>query len=670
MRQYFHLTIIFFFLFFGCGSPKDKGFHFSEESGTLKFADSHIATLTPLKDGRLKVIDKVNEVEEGIFLWERTVTNIGKDLDSFRTTMEVKTPGKFDYGMIPGLSYNGNPWGDGNEPKTFTDKGLPWVFSYNRTSVPGATYSENDKWTVALFSDFNDKSIPFSCSLMPKQNNTYHRLIWPEEETPRSYSGKNSFTGPYARNLSLKSGQSLKLSAWVVLAPKENGHGASSKFLDFAWKKGYRPTKPEKSAEKIRDLSIDFIKTHSWSEEGPFKGFRLGLKRHSKSEGWGHKYYWRYETGFCGQNISLANAFLYEYISRKDKDALEKGLESLDIWARDCSMPNGLFRCHYDQLLPRGRAWEAQDACNLGTASYQFFEAFELAKKCGVYKPNYKDVALAICDFMISQQEESGRLGKYWNNKGECLNRNGTTGAFLIPGMIKAFHITEKQKYLDAALKAFDFYFGQFQDHGYTVAGALGTNCVDKESSFPLLRSAMLLHKTTQDKGYLEKAERLSQYLASWQWHYDVRFPEKSFLAKSGYRSTGATSVSAAHNHLDHYALVWVSDWVELAKLTGNDIWLQRAQAIWHEGNSLVSDGKKPDANGDIIPAGGQFSTIYQANWAWSKTKAGHGSGNVDSSWLPVWYMAYRLETLRKVSDWSVLDQSPKPPKALAGDKK
>ena len=48
---------------------------------------------------------------------------------------------------------------------------------------------------------------------------------------------------------------------------------------------------------------------------------------------------------------------------------------------------------------------------------------------------------------------------------------------------------------------------------------------------------------------------------------------------KIGYDTYGGTAVSAAHNAQDPYGLYYVPEYLELAQLTGKDIWLKRARA-------------------------------------------------------------------------------------------
>ena len=37
--------------------------------------------------------------------------------------------------------------------------------------------------------------------------------------------------------------------------------------------------------------------------------------------------------------------------------------------------------------------------------------------------------------------------------------------------------------------------------------------------------------------------------------------------------------------------LYWIPEYLKLAEYTGNDMWRQRARALWYSGTQLLSDG-------------------------------------------------------------------------------
>ena len=221
----------------------------------------------------------------------------------------------------------------------------------------------------------------------------------------------------------------------------------------------------------------------------------------------------------------------------------------------------------------------------------------------------------------------------------------------MIAPMLSAYKLTNDERYLNSALKAFDYYYDDFVQKGYTTAGALDTWCIDKESSMPMLRASLLMYDITGDFSYVEKAEAISQYLSTWLWHYKANYADKTNGETFEYNTFGATSVSVQHHHLDVYALLWVSEWMRLAELTGKRVWHEKAMAIWKNGCQLISDGTL-EINGKNRPVGGQNEAFFHCRWGFDEASDKSRINN----WLVAWPGAFCLETLRKLPDWKMLD--------------
>ena len=126
---------------------------------------------------------------------------------------------------------------------------------------------------------------------------------------------------------------------------------------------------------------------------------------------------------------------------------------------------------------------------------------------------------------------------------------------------------------------------------------------------------------------------------------------EDSALTEIGYDSMGATAVSTAHNAIDQYALHDVISFMRLAELTGNRQWHERALAFWFGASQLISDGTLC-ISGRVRPAGSQDEAVFHTRWG-RRTSKPFGL----SQWLPARPCAFRLENLRMIKDWSILDE-------------
>lgn len=608
-----------------------------------------VARIVPYAGPDFAVEDAVAELGPGLFEWTRTFRYLGQDhVRPVRLILEVEGLYASRYGLIPAVMYGGNAWGTGLEPKGFVKDGQPWTFAYHRTSIPGATYSESEGWSVGLFSAPGQLPGGFSCALEPRAETTLHRLVWPEEETPRLYAMRDAYQDAYRGDLRVSRGQTIALKAWIVVAPVATPRHGWHALVDAAWALNVRPAKPRFEPEELWEMGVQFALDSLWAEEKGFKGFSIGLTWDPREQGWVQRQSWKYEIGWAGQNLSLANSMLRDYVLANERRSLDRGLQCLDGWLKNARLPNGLFRCHYDYLIGlEDPKTEVQDACNLGHAAQGYFEAFDLAARCGLRKPEYRAAALGVCDFALKAMNAEGRIGKAWRNDGKAVDPDGTIGAFLIPPLITAFRATHKAAYLEGAEKAYGFYIEAFRRDGFTTAGALDTHCIDKESATPLLKAALELYDVTGKAQYLKAAEDVSYYLATWQWHYSVPFEEGTVLRGMGYDTYGGTAVSTQHHHQDPYALIIINDWLKLAQLTGKAVWKERALAAWANGTIGISGGDLA-VMGKKRPYGSQDEGFLHTRWL---------QPFAVSQWLVAWPTAFRLETLRQNPNWTVFNK-------------
>jgi hypothetical protein len=624
---------------------KPNGFRWIERDGGLQLWDEQrvIGEILPYQDMNIHYSDAVETVSDGVIKWTR-IFNVHRDRAVLsKLTMDFAACHQPEYFMIPAVSYNGNPWGKGLEPRGLEVDGTPWSFAWHRTSVAGATYSEGKDWSIALFGSTDGSSTGFSCSLIEETNSMIHRLIWPEEEAPLVYKGRDLYGEAYAKQLYLQQEERFEATAYLVVSPVKRPKTGWHKLLECAWKLNYKQVLSWHSPQRIWQLGIEYAKQSLWVEDGSFKGFSIGLFH--DGEGW--KRHRHYEIGWCGQNASFANSFLFDYLQSGNEESLKQGLAALDSWAGQGRLDNGLIHCHFDYLLNKSGENELQDACNLGTAAMNFMEADELAQACGTARPDYLEAAIGICSFAFGVQSENGQIGKSWTNDGTPVDPNGTVGCFLIPPLVKAYGLTHNRIYLEAAEKGYRFYIMELLENGYSTAGALDTYCIDKESSIPLLKAGLALYEATGNPQYLEWAELAAWYLASWQWHHTVPYLEDSALGVMRYDTFGGTAVSTQHHHIDPYALAFVEDWMKLAEKTGNSSWRERALAVWSNATIGISDGTLT-VMGKLRPAGSQDEGFYHTRW--------NDTFQV-SQWLVAWPSAFRLEVLRRTKDWKVFEQ-------------
>ena len=618
--------------------------------------------------------DSFEPIEDGVWKWTRRTD---KPTDKMR--MEAILAGGADFTMIPGISYNGNGWG--KTPEYVGDRaedGTPWSFASHRATIPSCTYSENDSVSLVLMAaDANDSS---ACSQLRTEEGEAHILIFPEEEQPKTLQ-RHFWGEPFQGTIEPRD----HFSAILMLYPADGTKHRYAPLLDFAWRYfGHSLSAPLPAKEMYR-LSIAYCRYLFEREPDGFAGFTMGAQWHLGVTSY-LKTQHRYEISWVGQSASIANAYIYDYLHTGDREKLDIAVEVHDSWLKKGKYPAGhvaarldfdpwlyneypadfvpdrtkVGECTYETLLsfagrkfrraPDGRILLQNDACNNGGAADGYFEAYDLLKEAGIDKPEYLETAYGICDFAMKNQSEDGAFAKSWDENGNILAKNGTVGCFLVLPLITAYKKSGDKKYLDSATRAFDFYYGSLVRDGFTTAGALDTYCIDKESASPLLRDALALYDATGDKQYVAAAEKIAWYLCTWMMHFTVDYPADSMLGQMGVDTFGLTSVSTAHQALDQYALRDVQSFLRLYELTGRVQWRERALAFWCAACQCISDGTLY-INGRLRPAGSQDEAIFHTRW---------GRHGVEpfrpSQWLPAWPCAFRLENLRQMTDWSLLD--------------
>ncbi len=586
--------------------------------------------------------DSFEALEPGAWRWTRRAARPVTEM-----RMEVRAAYKPRYWLVPSVNYNGNGWGSGAQYSGWADQdGTPWTYAWHRVAVPACTYSEDERFAVSLF---GEEKGGMSCTIYPDGEETVQALLWPEQEGPRVLF-KRFWKGPYKGTMEPQDTFTALLFAAPAAEKRERYHD----LLDFAFRYFDRPLRMEKSPEEIIRLDTLWFRSLWHKQFDGVTGFASGMNWDESAAAY-VKNLNSFEIGWVGQNASVACSLLREYLKTGDTDLRDKAISVLDSWVRYAVLDNGLMLVNLKSDPKRldsvinGDIPVDLDACNLGTAAVYFFKAVKLAEKCGVSRPEYAKTALSLCDFALRVQAESGEFAKTWFLDGSVNSVHGSVGAFMILPLFDAFDFTGERKYLDCALKATDFYDDEFLRCGYTTAGALDSYCIDKESAAPMLRAACRAYRITGEKKYAKAAEEIGYYLATWQWHYTETFPDGSLAAQIHFDTYGCTSVSAAHNALDFYGLYYVPEYLELAKITGNELWTKRARALWYNGIQLISDGTLV-INSRVRPAGSQDESIRHTRW-------GRPDGRyfIPSEWLVNWSGSFRQVTLDMLDDWNIL---------------
>lgn len=581
----------------------------------------------------------VKQVNDCCFKIKQSVQNTSESTESIQLSFSVAPLFHVDKYLIPCVSFGGNVFGSGKEPKGLTCNGESWFFSYDRTSIPACTLTENSEISCALFSSAEDNaSLQSSCSIATDGDGYRQYIIHPVEELPLTYTDRDEYSEPMDNTIALNPGERFECYMYLIVSkPKWKNYGICETLDRYLELPDSNIENNEICDSELWKNSISFAKSLITDYKGK-KGFIIGFLPNEKG-GFEHRKDNCFELAWCGQNILLSRMFIDDFRFFGNKESLNTALEILDTRVECCVAENGLFSSqlsHFENLTDH-----SADTCNMGYGVYELLRCYETLKEIGIVKERYFEAAKKFCDFFCAHFSEEYGFGKQWMLSGNCIDKSGSVGAFIICPLAEIYRMTGEEKYLAAADKALRFYTSRDLNEFCCTAGALDTCCVDKETSVPFLISSLILFEVTGKHEYLEFAEKAAYYFTSWMFHYQPVYSNDTDIGRYKICVKGLTAVSTQHHHLDPYAALVVPYFKRLAKYTGDGRWTLRSEMMWKASVQTVGNGSLK-IHGVVRPVGSQNEAVCQCHWGPQGVKS---RGNIND-WLVAWPCAFRLSVL------------------------
>lgn len=584
-------------------------------------------------DSRFRVYQKLTPVCAGTVCIRREWQNLTGSSIRFRCALKVRTDFSVEHYVIPCVSYNGNMWGDGGEPKGLERDGKPWVFSSHRTGIPACTVSERSGEALALFAADTPESLDCACSFERMPNDELTHVIWyPSIERPLTYCRRDEYGPAWEPEIVLEPDAKIAFEAYIWSGRPYWHNYATANVQDVALEL-FKPEPPRTAAEsQLRLAGIAYART-LLTDFDDGRMLIIGLS----PQGDGFRRNDHFEIGWCGQNALYARMMLREYQRTGDRSLYDDAVNILDTWLK-ARCPSGLMYVHYEK---RFSGDTAVDTCNLGYAAAEYARCYRLMKAIGSDKSEWLKAAQGICEFFAAHFSTEYGFGKSWDVcTGQLLDGGGTIGAYIIMGLVEVYIETGDTRLLECAKRAHEFYVARDLDAFICTAGALDTVCVDKETSGALIISGIMLYEATGERCYLDDARRAAYYFCSWMFYYDAHYPTASDFTRYGWRTTGGTSVSAQHHHIDGWGAA-VSGWLlKLAQHTGDERWRLRARLLFANAAQCVALHEGELIRGRRRPLGGQNEAFLHCRWGQNPGEPVPGSFN---DWLVAWPGAFRL---------------------------
>ena len=643
--------------------------------------------------------ERVEDLGGGEFAVTRTIENAGAAPVDFRDELRIRDCFEAKRYLIPCVNYDGNgadaPAASMPIPTGLSRDGEPWLFSYERTGIPGCTLTENGEVGIALFAATDTpQSLVCACGLEPVENGTSggcalprhaekrvgddrrtarydHILVRPVVEAPLTYTAKGEFGPRYESAITLAPGERFTAKSFVCVCRPKWPNYAFASLAGHALRLLRPRLEPCMDNAEAFDLGIHYIHSLLYLYKGKWlvcehvvnrmahdcSAMRISREEMAERMKWE---YWTdlgtwcetFEVGWAGQNFlnarMLALRALEDAAAAPDPALLEKAIGIFDAFVAT-QRPNGLLhRCYNDNFFEGALEKRPTDVCNMGWAAAEAVRMARLLRAHGIDKPEYVAFARRICDFFVAHWSDEWGFGKRWRVDGTPLERDGTIGGFLIPALTELYDETGERRWLDAALRASDFYFARDLGRFLCTAGAIDCQCIDKETAWPLVFGSLALYRITGDRKHLVRAEKAAWYFVSWMFFFDtIAAPESDFV-KYGYHTTGGTAVSLEHQCIDPWGAIIVPDLVELADTTGNDDFREFARLMW--ANSLQAITRRL---GDFFhdkqrPIGSQNEGFSQARYNKYRPVVEPGYFN---DVLAPWPSAFRMWTVARLRE-------------------
>ncbi len=593
--------------------------------------------------------DTLKEKDNGIWTLTRELTNSGTSTLTFKLITEMSTAYKVQKYIIPCVSFDGNKKSGGKEAHGTELDGELWIHAYDRMSIPSCTLSECDDTVCALFaSDVDEKSLRSSAAFREDENGYMtHRIYYPVTEAPYTYSDHDIMSSRYDEYIVLKPGESFAVSSYIFVGvPKWKNYGMAS-LLDAVLDLYDNLRETHLSPEEVRDTSIAWSKFLLTTTSNGVKMFRNVL-RHEKDGDGLYAPHAVYEAGWSGQCMQQARMFILEYIRTGTREYLDDALSCFDAWVKtqkEC----GLFPTNYARYISGN--YVPNDVCNFSWGAIEMVRAYRILQTINIDRPEYIKFARGVLDFLISQYNDYDGFGLSYTVFGEKVRGGGSIGGFVIMALVEFYKLTREQSYLDMAERAYKMYAERDLDDFLCTAGAIDCACIDKETAYPFIYSALELYEITSNEKYFEYAQKSAYYFFSWAYHYDALYDEGSNFSEYGYYTSGGTAVSTQHPAIDPWGEIAVPDFVKIAKLTGDDKWKKRAKMLWNNAILCITTNPEGDVKlGHKRPYGAQSEAFFQSRWTRKYRPHCEERGHINDMFVG-WVSAYRLSALERIVD-------------------
>ena len=603
--------------------------------GALGMVEDRVVEASP--DGRIRVV-------------ERTWRIAGRG--RLRVSYGVEWAGAAVHWTVPAVMYDGNRIGEGRFPRGGPEVG--WAFREDRCALPSASFVSDGVACVGLWTLPAASEADLSCvrtSIIPPDHGGGGEQVrlaveWPLAEEPVAYRRKwYPLGGPRrgVRRWHRVDGQWTGTRRFVVFASPTGGIAAMHDALRWWWgRMPAPPVVPDWGA--IVRSKVQHVTRNLFVQDGGATGFVEARLAHLPVLN-------TLSAGFLGKNIELALSLHRVGVETGEPRLVEMATAVADFFGGG-RLANGLFHTDWQRGRRRwtGLAYARRDTLStrlMGEAGVAFLGLADAAAAVGGDGSRWLEQARALGDFFAAHLPSDGNPGKWWTPAGVRVDDTGTNGAYIVWLLAELHARTRDGRYLSALRPAADV-FAASAIRGDLSGDTLDALCIDKEAGHAVLRALLAAWRETGDPTHLEGAVAAARFTETWVFGWDVPFDPRTPLGRRAFSTTGGTSVSVAHHHLDPYGVAIALDFLRLQRATGDGHWGRVAAWMIAYCAQLVSSARD-DLGRDARFHGWQPEQVNHTDWAyWSGRASPRGSFYSDIAWVPALTLGALLDLRRE----------------------
>ncbi len=276
--------------------------------------------------------------------------------------------------------------------------------------------------------------------------------------------------------------------------------------------------------------------------------------------------------------------------------------------------------------------------CN-GEVMRSYLDLYEKSVSRGKPVVEFLELPRRVASFYLKNQlkgENAGSFGRWWSLDGDPVDSLGTNGAYIVSFLCALEPYEKDPGPLVQALGAAGNFYLELADRGEFFGDTLDADSCDKESGVALLTMFLDLYERDGNPEWMTGAAKAADFVLSWVWQYDCWFSPATPLGCRKFRTTGMTSVSVAHHHLDFYGMLIAYEFLRYAEFSGRILFKRQAVLMMSTCQQLMAD--QEDLLGrEEQDLGWQPEQINHTRWDYFGREAyTSGHFDIDIAWVTI----------------------------------